>query len=129
MIFDIKTEDLQRKSRVAAGGHMTDVPLTITYAKFVSYETVKISFTMIALNDSSVKNSNIMNAYIKTPYGEKVYTILGPEFVPYEWKMAIIIISLYGLKSVGASFQNYLVKCMQFMGYNPCLYNLICGCG
>ena len=40
MIFDIKMEDLRRKSRLVAGGHMTDAPATTTFASVVSRETV-----------------------------------------------------------------------------------------
>ena len=32
MIFDIKTEDLRHKSRLVAGGHITNPPATIMYA-------------------------------------------------------------------------------------------------
>ena len=39
MVFDVEMEDLRRKARMVAGGHMTDVPLTIMYASFLSCET------------------------------------------------------------------------------------------
>ena len=94
MIFDVKIEDLQRKSIIFAGGHMTDVPPTITCASVVSRETVRIALTMAELNDMIVKTSDIMNAYIKVPCRERMYTILGPEFGPDEGKMAIVVESL-----------------------------------
>ncbi len=40
MIFDIKREDLRRKSRLVAGGHMTDATATTTFASVVSCEAV-----------------------------------------------------------------------------------------
>ena len=43
MIFDIKMEDFRRKARLAAGGHMTKAPATITYASVVSRETMRIA--------------------------------------------------------------------------------------
>ena len=46
MIFDIKMEDLRRKLRLVAGGHMTDAPATTTFASMVSRETVQIAFTL-----------------------------------------------------------------------------------
>ena len=121
MIFDVKMEDLRRKARMVAGGHMTDVPPTITYASVVSRETVRIALMMAALHDLNVKTADIMNAYIKAPCAEKVYTILGPEFGPDEGKMAVIVRALYGLKSAGASFRNHLADCMKQMGYRSCL--------
>ena len=62
-------EDLQRKARMVAGGHMTDVPLTIMYASVISCDTVRIALTIAALNNMSVNTSDIMNAYIKAQCG------------------------------------------------------------
>ena len=45
---------------------------------------------MAELNNMSVKTSGIMNNYIKALCREKVYNILGPEFVLDEGKMVII---------------------------------------
>ena len=75
-------EDIWRKARMVSGGHMTDVPPTITYASVVSHSTMMIALKMVIVNDIIVKTSGIINAYIRVPCGEKVYTILGPEFGP-----------------------------------------------
>ena len=101
MIFDVKMEDLRRKLSMVDGGHMTNTPPTITYDSVMSYETVRITLTMAALYDPSVKTADIMNSYIKAPCGEKVYTTLGPEFGPNKRKLDVIDRSLYGLKSDG----------------------------
>ena len=95
-------EDIQRKARLVAGGHMTDVPPTITYASVVFRETMMIALTMEVLNEMIVKTADIMNIYIKLPCGEKVCTMLGTEFGPDEGKTEIIVRSLYGLKSAGS---------------------------
>ena len=120
LVFDVKMEDFRRKARFVAGGHMTDVPPSITYASVVSRETVRIALTMAALNDLSVKTADIQNAYIKAPCTEKVYTTLGEEFGEDAGKQAVIVRALYGLKSAGASFRNHLAECMKFLGYEPC---------
>ena len=83
-------EDLQRKAGMVAGGHITDTPPTITYASVVSRETVSIFLMVEALHDLSVKTAGILNAYIKAPYGGKVYTILGPEVGTDEGKFSVI---------------------------------------
>ena len=62
-----------------------------------------------------------MNDYIKAPCGEKVYTILGPEFGPYKGKLDVIVRALCGLKSAGASLRNHLVDCIKHTRYKPCL--------
>ena len=100
---------------------MTDVPPTITYASVVSHSTMMIALKMVIVNDMIVKTSGIINAYIRVPCGEKVYTILGTDFGPDEGKMMIIVRALYGFKSVRSSFRNHLARCMQYMVYKPCL--------
>ncbi len=87
-----------------AGGHLTKAPATITYASVVSCETVRLALTFGSLNDLEVKMGNVLNAYITAPVKEKVWTILGPEFVLDSGKSAIIVCALYGLKSAGAAF-------------------------
>ena len=91
MIFDVKMEDIRLKASMADGGHMTDVPPTITYASVVFSETMMIDLTMAALKDMSVNTDDITNTYIKAPCGENVYTILGPDSGSYAGKMSIIV--------------------------------------
>ena len=55
-------EDLWRKDRLVAGGHVTDPPSTITYAIVVLRETVRIDLTLNALNNLPVNVGDIQNA-------------------------------------------------------------------
>ena len=64
MIFDVKMEDFRRKSRLVAGGHMTDTPAAIMYANVVSRESVRLALMLAALIALEVKCGNVMNAYI-----------------------------------------------------------------
>jgi len=121
MIFDVKMEDFRRKARLVAGGHMTEVHPSITYASVVSRETVRIALTLAALNQMDVKTADIQNAFIKAPCTEKVYTTLGPEFGEEAGKTALIVRAVYGLKSSAAAFRNHLAECMRHMGYVSCL--------
>jgi hypothetical protein len=123
MIFDIKIENLRRKARVIAGGHMTGAPMIMTYASMVSRETVRIALTITALNDLEVIAADILNAYISAQIKEKVWCALGPEFGPDAGKSAIIVRALYGLKSAGAAFHAHLADCMQHLGYTSCPAN------
>ncbi|KAL7524009.1 hypothetical protein ACHAWF_000783 [Thalassiosira exigua] len=113
MIFDIKMEYFRRKARLVAGGHVTEALATMTNASIVSRETVRLALTIAALNDLEVKCGDVMNAYITAPVQEKIWTVLGPEFGEDEGKKAIIVRSLYGLKSSGAAFRAYLAVCMK----------------
>ena len=87
MIFDVKMEDFRRKSRLVAGGHMTDTPAAITYASVVSRENLRLALMLVALNALEVKCGDVLNAYIAAPITEKVWTILVPKFGadPLDW--------------------------------------------
>ena len=121
MIFDIKMEDFRRKARLVAGGHMTNVPATFTYASVVTRETVRIALMLAALNSLEVMAADIMNAYITAPCKEKIWTTLGSEFGKDKGKKAIIVRALYGLKSAGRAFREHLADCMRSLGYKSCL--------
>jgi hypothetical protein len=100
---------------------MTKAPATITYASVVSCETVRIALLMAALNDLNVKVGDVLNAYISTaPITKKVWIVLGPEFDIDAGKSAIIVQTLYGLKSAGAAFRAHLASFMRQMGYTSC---------
>jgi Reverse transcriptase (RNA-dependent DNA polymerase) len=121
LIFDLKIENFRRKARFVAGGHTTKTPATLTYSSVVSRESVRIALTLAALNDLEVKSSDIENAYLTAPVAEKIWTILGPEFGTDKGKKAIVVRSLYGLKSSGAAFRNHLADCMRHLGWTSCL--------
>jgi hypothetical protein len=108
-VFDVKT-DLTRKARLVARGSMTEATKEDTFASVVSRDTVRLFFLLAALNDLDVLSCDIQNAYLAAPNKEKVWTKfsdqLGPE---YEGRKAIIAKALYGLRSSGRSFRDYLV--------------------
>ncbi len=59
MIFDVKMEDFCQKVWLVAGGHMMDVPPTVTYACVVSHETLCIALTMTAFNVLQVMTADL----------------------------------------------------------------------
>ena len=61
-----------------------------------------------------------MNANVKAPCSEKIWTVLGKEFGADQGKKSIIVRALYGLKSSGAAFHSHLAVCMRSIGYTPC---------
>jgi hypothetical protein len=122
MVDEVKMENFQRKARLVAGGHMTEVTsATMTYASVVSRESLRIALKLAALNDLEVKTADIENAYLTAPIGEKIWCTLGPEFGKDAGKRAIIVRALYGLKSASrASFRNHLANCMRHLGWESC---------
>ena len=120
IVWDIKS-DFTRKARLVAGGHQTEPPASITYASVVSRESVRIAFTLAALNDMDVSCADATNAYLNAPCREKCWTILGPEFGRNQGRKALIVRALYGLKSAGASWRSYCAQVLrETLGFKPC---------
>ena len=72
-----------------------------------------------------VMAADIQNAYLQAPTNEKYWTTCGPEFGTEEAvKRAIIVRSLYSMKSSGRDFRNHLCDCMEHMGYTSCRADL-----
>jgi hypothetical protein len=65
---------------------------------------------MAALKDLKVMIGDILNVYITAPITKKVGTVHGFEFGSDTGKSAIIVHTLYGLKSVGTAFRTYLAS-------------------
>ena len=98
-----------------------DTPSNLKRATVVSRESVRIAFTIAALNDHDVRVADIVNAYLTSPCDEKVWTILGPEWgSDLVGKRALIVRSLYGLKSSGAAYRYHLATCMEHLGFTSC---------
>ena len=76
MIFDIKMEDFRRKAQLVASGHMTEALSTMTYAGFVSRETVRLALMLAALNDLEVKAGDVLNAYITAPVTKNSWSLV-----------------------------------------------------
>jgi hypothetical protein len=77
--------------------------------------------TLAALNNLEVKTADIENAYLTAPVSEKIWCVLRPEFGADAGKCALLVWSLYGLKSVGASFWNHPADCMLHLGWESCI--------
>ena len=55
-------EELRRKARLIAGGHVMDPPATIMNMLVVSRETVRFDLTLATLNNWPVKVADIKKA-------------------------------------------------------------------
>ena len=120
IIFDVKM-DFTRKARWVLDGHKCEKPDISTYAGVVSRESVRIAFTYAALNGLDVFAADIQNAYLQAPTSVKHYIICGPEFgTENEGKRALIVRALYGGKTAGRDFRNYLRECMAYLGFTSC---------
>lgn len=117
LVFDVKM-DLTRKARLVAGGHETEPTKDATYSSVVSRESVRLAFTVAALNGLDILAADIQNAYLNAMTKEKVYTTAGLEFgVENVGKKVLIVRALYGLRTSGARFRAHLAQCLRDAGY------------
>ena len=120
MIFDIKF-DLTRKARLVLNGAKHEVPKEMTFSSVVSRDSVRIAFTLAALNGLDILAADIQNAYLSAPTEERLYVVAGLEFPPdLRGRPAKIVRALYGMKSSGARFRDHLAASLRDMGYKSC---------
>ena len=121
MIFDVKMMTLQRKARLVAGGHKTEVPKDSVYSSVVSRESVRLAFLAAALNDVDILAADIQNAYLSASTKEKLYCIVGAEFGSDAGRPAKIVRALYGLRSSGKMFREHLARTLrEDLKFFPC---------
>ena len=81
MIFYIKlSENFRRKARLVRGRHNTATPASITYSLVVSRESVRISLTIVSLNELYTLACDIQNSYLTAKCRELIWAVTGPEF-------------------------------------------------
>jgi hypothetical protein len=90
IIFDVKM-DFTQKAHLVAGGHMPDPPSSLTYSSVVSRESVRIAFTIAALNDLDILCANIGNVYLNAPCRERCFIVTGLEFGADKGRFATIV--------------------------------------
>jgi hypothetical protein len=87
---------------------MTETPASLTYSSVVSRDSVRIAFLIAALNDLDILSCDISNAYLNAPCREKIWFVAGHEFGSRQGQVVKVVRALYGLKSSGAAWRNYL---------------------
>ena len=98
LIVDVK-HDGRHKSRLGAGGHLTDIPIDSIYSGVVSLQGLWMVTFLSKLNNFELWATNIGNAYLEALTAECIYIVAGPEFRELEGHMLIIYKALYGLHS------------------------------
>ena len=122
LIFDVKM-NFTRKARFVANESTNPTTSPITYAGLLSRDTVQIAFTYTTLNGLDIMSAD-KNAYLQALISENYWTILSLEFGP-ELKLckAYVVRELYGTHCDGRDFRQYLLECMEMLGYTSCLAN------
>ena len=119
LIFDIKQEDLRRKARLVAGGHVVDSSMYESYSSVVQTRTIRILET-IAMNEGlKFVTGDIGNAFVQADTNEKIYSTAGPEFGDKEGSTVIIKKALYGLATSARQWSLTLGEAIKEMGFKP----------
>ncbi|KAI2493498.1 Reverse transcriptase (RNA-dependent DNA polymerase) [Fragilaria crotonensis] len=116
MIFDVKM-DLTRKARLVAGGHQTDPPKESTYSSVVSRDSIRIAFTLAALNDLDVLSADVQGHTLMLQRRRR-FTTAGLEFGADKVGRPVLIVrALYGLKSSGARWRDHMAATLREGGF------------
>ena len=111
--------DGRHKSRLVAGGHLTETPIDSVYSSVVSLKGIRILTFLAELNDCETWATDIGNAYLESFTQEKVYIKAGPEFGERAGHILVIVRALYGLKSSGLRWSERFADVLRSMGFFP----------
>ena len=116
-IFDVK-QDLTRKCRLVAGGHLVDVTDIQVYSSTV--KSISVQLLHVISHKAGLKQlfGDIGNAFPNAFTEEKVFVVkAGPEFGKYEGQCIIIRKALYGLCSSAERFHAHLADSLRSFGF------------
>ena len=119
IIFDIKQEDLRRKTRLVAGGHVIDSTMYESYSSVVQTRTVRLLQTVTMNEDLNLVTGDIGNAFVQALTTEKVWSRAGREFGNREGCVVIIKKALYGLATSAQRWSLALGDVLREMGFKP----------
>ena len=119
IIFDIKQEDLRRKARMVAGGHVIDSSMYESYSSVVQMRTIRLLET-VAMNEGlQIMTGDIGNAFVHAFTKEKIYSVAGKEFGDREGCKIIIKKALYGLATSARQWNLALGDMIRKLGFVP----------
>ena len=119
LIFDVKQEDLRRKARLVAGGHVVDSTMYESYSSVVQTRTIRILETIAMNEDLKFVTGDISNAFVQADTDERVYSIAGPEFGDKEGCIVLVKKALYGLATSARQWSLTLGDAIRDMGFKP----------
>ena len=119
MIFEIKQEDLRRKARLVAGGHMVDSSMYESYSSVVQTMTLRLLQTVAVNEKLKIMTGDIGNAFIHANTNEKIWTKAGPEFGNRRGCKIIFKKALYGLSTSARQWNLTLGDAISAMGFKP----------
>ena len=122
MIFDVK-QDLRRKARLVAGGHLVDVLDNNVYSSTVKGISVKLLHVIAHKTGMRQLCGDVANAYVNAYTNERVYAIAGAEFGELRGRVVIIVKALYGLSSSSERWHSHFSDTLRSIGFKPTRYD------
>ena len=119
MIFEVKQEDLRRKARLVAGGHVVDSSMYESYSSVVQTMTLRLLQTIAVNEGLKIITGDIGNAFIHANTNEKIWTRAGPEFGEKRGSKIIFKKALYGLSTSARQWNLKLGDTISSMGFKP----------
>ena len=119
VIFDIKQEDLRRKARLVAGGHVVDSSMYESYSSVVQTMMVRLLQTVALKHDLKIVTGDIGNAFVQAMTKEKIWSKAGPEFGKRQGCKIIIKKALYGLATSARQWNLKLGDSFKALGFKP----------
>jgi hypothetical protein len=123
MIFDVK-QDLRRKARLVAGGHLVDSLDNNVYSSTVKGISVRALHVIAHKRKLKLLCGDVGNAYINAYTKELVYSTCGKEFGPeLEGKTIVIKKALYGLKTSSERWWSHFADTLRSLGFRGARYD------
>eukprot|EP00957_Ditylum_brightwellii_P004049 307605-Ditylum_brightwellii.AAC.1 len=117
-------EDLRRKARLMAGGHLIDLLDNKVYSSTVKSISVKLLHVIAHCIGSNALCGDVGIAYVNAYTAEKVYAVAGPEFgEALIGKIVMIKKALYWLVTSCACFHDHLSDTLRAMDFLPTRFN------
>ena len=77
----------QHKARFITSGHLTQPAIESVYSGIVSIQSIHLILLITELNDLTIYQADVRNAYLEAYTKEKIYFITGTEFTTLEWRV------------------------------------------
>lgn len=91
----------------------------LTYSSAISRESTHMVFLLAALNGVDIVAADVGNEYLNATTKATVYVITGSEIAALEQgQVAVIVRSLYRLKSSGAMWRSHFAAHLREMDFN-----------
>ena len=123
VIFDVK-QDLRRKARLVAGGHLVDSLDNNVYSSTVKGISVRVLHVIAHRMKLKLLCGDVGNAYVNAYTNELVYSKCGKEFGPdLEGKTVIVKKALYGLRTSSERWWSHFADTLRGLKFTNTRYD------